>query len=79
MNKQWNFTQPQGKMKIFLSQVNGWKWRTSSYVKLARLRKPKAVCSLLYVEYSPKTNAQILCDTGHTKVAHSKDRASEGS
>jgi hypothetical protein len=28
--KQWNFTQPQRRMKFFHSQVNGWNWRTSS-------------------------------------------------
>jgi hypothetical protein len=27
---QWNFTQPQRRMKFCLSQVNGWNWRTSS-------------------------------------------------
>jgi hypothetical protein len=27
---QWNFTQPQRKMKLCHSQVSGWNWRTSS-------------------------------------------------
>jgi hypothetical protein len=27
---QWNFTQPQRRMKFGHSQVNGWNWRTSS-------------------------------------------------
>jgi hypothetical protein len=27
---QWNFIQPQRRMKFCHSQVNGWKWRTSS-------------------------------------------------
>jgi hypothetical protein len=27
---QWNFTQPQWRMKFYHSQVNGWNWRTSS-------------------------------------------------
>jgi hypothetical protein len=26
---QWNFTQPQRRMKSYHLQVNGWKWRTS--------------------------------------------------
>jgi hypothetical protein len=30
-------------------------------MKLVRLRRPKAACSLSYVDYRPKTNA------GHTK------------
>jgi hypothetical protein len=36
-------------------------------VKLARLRRPKATCSLLYVEYRPNTNIAILWHTGHHK------------
>jgi hypothetical protein len=27
---QWNFTQPQRRMKVCHSEVNGWNWRTSS-------------------------------------------------
>jgi hypothetical protein len=27
---QWNFTQPQKRMKFCHLQVNGWNWRTSS-------------------------------------------------
>jgi hypothetical protein len=40
--------------------------RTSSYMKLVRLRRPKIVCSPSYVDYRPKTNAVILLDMGHT-------------
>jgi hypothetical protein len=36
-------------------------------VKSYRLRRPKAACSLSYVDYRPKTIAAILWDTGHTK------------
>jgi hypothetical protein len=36
-------------------------------VKLARLRKPKAACSLSYADYRPKTNAAVLWNRGHTK------------
>jgi hypothetical protein len=54
-------------MKFYHSQVNGWNWRTSSYVKLARLRRPKIICSPSYADYSPKTNAVILLVMGHTK------------
>jgi hypothetical protein len=35
-------------------------------VKLARLRKPKIVCSPSYADYRPKTNAVILFDMDHT-------------
>jgi hypothetical protein len=34
--------------------------------KLARLRRPKIVCALSYVDYRPKTNAVILLEMGHT-------------
>jgi hypothetical protein len=34
-------------------------------VKLARLRKPKIVCSPSYADFRPKTNAVILLDMGH--------------
>jgi hypothetical protein len=36
-------------------------------VKLARLRRPKIVCSPSYANFRPKTNAVILLDMGHTK------------
>jgi hypothetical protein len=35
-------------------------------VKLARLRRPKAACSLSYVEYRLNTNEAILWNTGQT-------------
>jgi hypothetical protein len=54
-------------MKFCHSQVNGWNWRTSSYVKLPRLRKRKVTCPPSYVDYRPKTNAAILLDMGHSK------------
>jgi hypothetical protein len=28
---QWNFAQPQRKMKFYHSQVNEWNWRTSEH------------------------------------------------
>jgi hypothetical protein len=54
-------------MKFCHSQVNGWNWRTSSEVKLSRLKRPRAACSLSYVKCRPKTNAVILWDVVHTK------------
>jgi hypothetical protein len=47
-------------MKFCHFQVNGWNWRTSSEVRIARLRRPKAACSPSYVEYRPNANAAIL-------------------
>jgi hypothetical protein len=35
-------------------------------VKLARLRRPKIVCSASYADCKPKTNAVILLDMGYT-------------
>jgi hypothetical protein len=43
----------------------GWNWRTSSYVKLVRLTRPKVTCSPSFADYRHKTNAEILWDTGH--------------
>jgi hypothetical protein len=63
---QWNFTQPQRRMKLCHLQENGWNWRTSSEAKLDSLRRPKISCSPSYVDYRPKTNAVILLDLGHT-------------
>jgi hypothetical protein len=34
--------------------------------RLARLRRPKIVCSPSFADYRPKTNAVILLDVGHT-------------
>jgi hypothetical protein len=34
-------------------------------MKLARLRRSKVICSPLYVDFRPKTNAVILLDLGH--------------
>jgi hypothetical protein len=53
-------------MKFCHLQVNGWNWRTSSYVKLARLRRPKIAYSPSSVDYRAKTNAVILLDVGPT-------------
>jgi hypothetical protein len=35
-------------------------------VKLARLRRPKIICSPSYADFRSKTNAVILLDMGHT-------------
>jgi hypothetical protein len=63
---QWNFIQAQRRMKFCHSQVSGWNRRTSSLVKLVRLRKPKITCSPSNADYRPETNAVILLDMGHT-------------
>jgi hypothetical protein len=47
------------RIKFCHLQVNGFNCRTSSEVKLARLRRPKIVCSPSYVDYSPKRNALL--------------------
>jgi amino acid transporter len=40
-------------------------WRTSSLVKLARFRRPKAAGSFSYVEYGLNENAAILLNWSH--------------
>jgi hypothetical protein len=52
-------------MKPFLSQVNGWNWRTSSSVRLARLRRSKIVYSSLYMDFRSRANTVMLLDFGH--------------
>jgi hypothetical protein len=47
-------------------------------VKSARLRRPKAACSPSYVEYRPKTNIEVLWDTGHTKGRSCTGRLGQG-
>jgi hypothetical protein len=45
--------------------VNGWKWRTSFWAKLARLRKPKIVCSPSYAVFRSRANAAMWLDLHH--------------
>jgi hypothetical protein len=68
-------------MKFYCLQGNGWNWRTLSLVKLARFRKPKAICFLSYVEYRPNTNtSNILKDKPHKgEVTYERGRVKEGS
>jgi hypothetical protein len=43
-------------------------------VKLARLSKPKILCSLSYADYRPKIIAAILLDMGHKlRVKHEQE------
>jgi hypothetical protein len=48
------------KNEILSLRVSGQNWRTASYVKLSRLRRPKAACSLSYVKYRRNTITAIL-------------------
>jgi hypothetical protein len=66
-------------MKFCHSQVNGWNWKISSKAKLARLRRPKIICSPSYVDYRPKTNAVMLLDLGHThRGEHTREEYGKG-
>jgi hypothetical protein len=47
-------------MKFCHLQINRWKWRTSSEVKLAKFRKSKTTCSFSYVEYKPNKNTNNI-------------------
>jgi hypothetical protein len=43
-------------------------------MRLVRFRRPKIARSPSYVDYRPKTNAEILLDMSHTlKGEHSKE------
>jgi hypothetical protein len=52
-------------MKSYHSQVNGWNSRTSSWVRLARLRRPNITCSQSYADFRSRVNAIMLLDLGH--------------
>jgi hypothetical protein len=49
-------------MKSYHLQVNGWNWRTSSCIRLARLRRPKIVSSSSYADFRSRANAVMLLD-----------------
>jgi hypothetical protein len=55
----------QWRMTSYHLQVNGWKWRTSFWARLARLRKPKIVCSPSYADFRSRANTAMLLDLGH--------------
>jgi hypothetical protein len=54
------------KNEMLSFQVNGWNWRTSSWVRFARIRRPKIVCSPSYVDTRCRAKAVMLLDLGHT-------------
>jgi hypothetical protein len=62
---QWNFTEPQRRMKFSHSQINAWS-REYHLKQLSRLRRPKITCSPSYVDYRHKTNTVIVLDISHT-------------
>jgi hypothetical protein len=62
---QWNFMQPWRRMKCYHSQVNGWNWRTSSWTRLAWLRRPKIVCSPSYADIRSRANTKRELDFDH--------------
>jgi hypothetical protein len=54
------------KNEIYHSQINGWNWRTSSWARLARPRRPKIICTPSYVGFRSMAKAVMLLDLGHT-------------
>jgi hypothetical protein len=62
---QWNTTRPWRRMKSYHSQVNEWNWRTSSWARLARLTRPKIICSPSYADFRSRANTAMLLDLGH--------------
>jgi hypothetical protein len=53
------------KNKILWFTRNGWNSRTLSWAKLARLRRPKVICSVLYSDFRPMANILMWLDLGH--------------
>jgi hypothetical protein len=48
-------------------QINGWNWRTLFWARLARLRRPKIVCSPSYADFRSRVNTAVLLDLGHMR------------
>jgi hypothetical protein len=58
-------------MKSYHLKVNGWNWRTSFLARLARLRRPKIVCSPSYADFRSRANAAMWLDLYHmTREEH---------
>jgi hypothetical protein len=59
-------------MKYYHSQINGWNWRTSFWVRLAGLRTPKIICSPSYAGFRAKANfTEMWLDLDHmTREEH---------
>jgi hypothetical protein len=53
------------KNEILSFAINGWNWRTSFWVRLARPRRAKIVCSPSYVVFRSKANTAMLWDLGY--------------
>jgi hypothetical protein len=63
---QWNFTQPQRRMKFCYSPSKWMELENIILSEVSQVQRPKIVCSPSYVDYRSKTNAVILLDMGHT-------------
>jgi hypothetical protein len=62
------------KNEMLSFQVHGWKLRTSFWARLARLRRPKVVCSPSYAVFKSRANAAMWLDFGHmTRGEHIQD------
>jgi hypothetical protein len=53
------------KNEIYSFQVNGWNWRTLFWLSLARLRRPKIICSSSYADFGSRANTAMWLDLGH--------------
>jgi hypothetical protein len=68
------FMQPWRIMKSYHLQVNGWNWRTSSWVSLARPRRPKIICSPLYADFRSRGNTTRGLDFDHMiRCVHTRE------
>jgi hypothetical protein len=57
---QWNFIQPQRRMKFCHLQANGWNWKTIILSEVSQVHKTKATYFLSNVEHRSNTNSAIL-------------------
>jgi hypothetical protein len=61
------FYSPMKKNEILSFSGKRMNWRTSSWVKSARLRRPKIVCSPSYADFRSRENAAMWSDLDHKK------------
>jgi hypothetical protein len=61
-------------MKSYHLQANGWNRRTSFWVRSAKLRRPKIICSPSYADFRSRANAAMWLDWNHmTRGEHMDD------
>jgi hypothetical protein len=62
------------KKNEILSFAGKWMdWRISFWAKLARLRRPKIICSPSYSDFRSRANTAMGLDLGHIRWEHTRE------